>query len=675
MGHVYKLSPTGNAATDTAAMDALIDRIPANAKATVVIRDNGQPLRLGVVGGSAINKSIVGKSIFFRGETPNARIVWGVGAGTGSQGLYSINYGGFTSPLRLADAMPSNVTRVAMGAAGIDARFSVLPSPNVALTRGDHVLVWADGPQIADVGPHHRAGSQRSGELHRVQWGSGTNYTLDNYVHDAMTVNPRVAKIVPIQNCGFADLIFSYEGSTSRATQYNYLDIRYTYGFVLENIRVDETGVGTIFTHCNDGMRISGYDLRHMQFASDYGIIDNVNRNLLVEDMYTRFLRHLHTTGGYVDYSKQWTLERISVSSGTYVLNLNGSNTSSIAYDATAATVQTALEAIAGVGNIFVQQWAGSGVTIYTISVAGTLLTNNNTLTLNGATQNVNNADEFNLSLGGGTMRYTRGVARYGNSRGTQIRNCKASVGGLSTNAVQYGFDTHAEGVDVTYRNCIVEMGVQDDGNNGSIGFSVRSRGQKFYDCQVLGNRVYTSVTRSVHRGWQQAGGSGAEWHRCRAAHLWHGIDFNGDFYGVNQDNFLINDSTFERCTGCGVRSIAADTGFGAVDNIRIENSRFFNNGESVGASTRGAAIHIIRGSGHKVRNNHIDRDVNRYSLSFEGLASSALDITGNSLRNYGNFGASKMGIRGQSGDPHGASEGTADGIQSAFGSMNYTTA
>lgn len=77
--------------------------------------------------------------------------------------------------------------------------------------------------------------------------------------------------------------------------------------------------------------------------------------------------------------SQQWTLSN-GASSGTFTITLNGETTAGIAYDAAAAAVQSALEALASVavGDVVV-----TGTAPWTITLAGALAnTSGNTLTV-----------------------------------------------------------------------------------------------------------------------------------------------------------------------------------------------------------------------------------------------------------------------------------------------------
>lgn len=664
LGHRYWLRPTGVAATDTAAFNSLIDAIPANARVEVVIADNGQPLRLGTAGVSPTPKSIIGKGIFFRGETRNAKIIWGVGGGTGVQGLYNLNFGGYTSPLNSADVMPANVTRGAISA--MIARDSVGTSSVVSLAKGDRIMVWSDDD--ISSGSHDNGGSQRPGELHRVEYVSGSDFVLDNWIVDALTTNPKVAKIAMLQGCGFADLQFGYEGPpiASRTTSYNYLDIRYCQDFVMENIRVDETGVGTLVMHACDRPRFINYTGDYMNYASDYGVNDMVNRDLRMFDCHWRFMRHLHTTSGVVDPTKKWAVN-ITATGGTFKLSYGGQDTADIAYNASTGAIQTALT---NLSNVPTDELVVTGAfPRYIITAVGTLLGTTNLMTINrtGLTGEP-----------GPTPSTIETICRMGNSRSSKIIRCKTSLGGDSGATIPYGFALHHEGYEIEYDACEVEIGgsTNPSDSTSAVGFESRARKTIWRNCVVKCANVYgsPSLLRANAHGWEIRS-SDQELHGCRAENLYRGIIVAGDFYGKATDRLFVDSFIADGCTGNGLNSDIADVGFGVFDNITVQNSTFKNCGQFVGSSTQGADIRVTRGTGHRFISNTLVRDVNRYSFSFETLTSSNMELFANVCRNYATFGSNKLGIRGQTGDPHGATEATADAIQTAYGSMNYTTA
>jgi hypothetical protein len=174
--------------------------------------------------------------------------------------------------------------------------------------------------------------------------------------------------------------------------------------------------------------------------------------------------------------------------------------------------------------------------------------------------------------------------------------------------------------------------------------------------------------------GWEIRS-SDIELHRCRAENVYRGIQVAGDFYGRATDRLLVDGFIADRCTGNGLNSSTNDTGFGVFNNITVKNSRFTNCCEYVGRTDQGADIRVTRGTGHRFVFNELVRDVNRYSFSFERLTPSNMEILGNICRNYGTFGANKLGVRGQTGDPYKATEPTADAIQDEWGTQNYTSA
>jgi hypothetical protein len=664
--NTYTLSPTGNPVDDTAAWNSLIDAIPAGKLVGVKIRDNGQPLRLGVVGASPTPKSIIGKGMFFRGETPNAKIIWGVGSGTGVNGLYNLNFGGYTSPLNSVDSMPSHVTRGAMSAA-MTARDSVGSSVAVSLAKGDRVMIWSDD-DIAS-GAHDDGGKQRPGELHRVEYVSGSDFYLDNWIVDAMSLNMKIAKIQMQKGCGFADLQFGYEGPplASRIGGYNYIDVRYCQDFVMENIRVDENGVGTLVIHACDRPRFINYSADYMNWASDYGVQDMVNRDLVMHDCHWRFMRHLHTTSGVYDPSKMWAVT-ITGTGGTWSLTYGGQTTANINHNDNAATVQARLSALSNVPD---DELVVTGTpSRFIITAVGSLRASSTSLmTLNRG----------NLTgEPGPSPSKIENICRYGNSRSSKIRYCKTSLAGDAGTTIAYGFALHHEGYEVEYDHCEVEIGGSTNPSTGlsHVGFESRARKTIWKDCTVKGATHYDSpsVLRINANGWEIRS-SDCEMHRCKAENVYRGIQVAGDFYGRATDRLLVDGFIADRCTGNGLNSSTADTGYGVFDEITVKNSTFKNCCEFVGASDQGADIRVTRGTGHRFYFNQLIRDTNRYSFSFEALTAANMEILGNICRNYANFGTNRLGIRGVTGDPHLAVEASADLIQSTWGASNYTTA
>lgn len=677
----YELSfyPTGVAATDTPALEALIDSVGTGATVRIKIRDNGSPVRLGRPSVYGV-KSIKQKSIFFVGENPNVKVIWGVPGGTGVQGLYSIEMGASQtdSPIVQGNTMPAWVTRVGMNS--LLAKYSKITSPNVALTKGDRVLIWSDDV-IADANAHTLGGTQRPGELHRVEYNSsGNDYVLDSHTYDALTVNPRIAKITMQKNCGWANLTFGYEGpaSASRTGTWYAIYMSMLERPILENIFMDNTGFGSIGLHLCDSARITGIHQESHEYNigtdGEYGIVDITNRDLLVEDCHFRFLRHGYTTGGWSDSSKEWLVSN-NASGGTYTITLNGQTTAGIAYNATAATVQTALEGLAGVGagQVTVTAFGGGAGFPYRISTGGTLATVNNVLTASGA------------SLTGGTLTLTSGTARYGNSRGTLVRNCKMSVGG-SSYPKHAAFDTHAEGVEIRFEQCAVEFGAQDNASVGSIGFINRSRGTIYDGCRVFGNqqRVTASVPQLIVAFNDQ--GADTKIMNCVVRDVFEGVRIESD--GQNRDNHLIMNNVFQRVYGGAVTSDTAQLGtsYGVTDNIMIFDNVFSDCGRYTGSSpgSRAAIIRIATGTGHCIRGNHLDKftadaNSNRYSLDFDDLTSTNVDVLGNYMRGYDAantpaWTGTNMGLYGETGNPHATAEATADAIATKYESKNYLT-
>jgi len=88
--------------------------------------------------------------------------------------------------------------------------------------------------------------------------------------------------------------------------------------------------------------------------------------------------------------------------------------------------------------------------------------------------------------------------------------------------------------------------------------------------------------------------------------------------------------------------------------------------------------VQLYLGSGLKIRGCFFDRQANDYLLHPYTQASSNFEIVGNHLRGYTqrfSSGASKLGIRGDSGDPNGVTaQANSQAIQAAWSAVNYTS-
>ncbi len=109
----------------------------------------------------------------------------------------------------------------------------------------------------------------------------------------------------------------------------------------------------------------------------------------------TTYFVRVNATGAIIDNS--WTVSLGSPSAGNFTLTYNAQTTTNIAYNATAATVQTALAALSSVptGTVAVSGSAGGP---YTVTFSGSIGTSTNALTGSGA------------GLTGGTFAVTSAV-------------------------------------------------------------------------------------------------------------------------------------------------------------------------------------------------------------------------------------------------------------------------
>lgn len=292
--NTYDLKPTGVAADDTAAWISLIAAINANVPAgkscRIRVRDNGQSFKLSTSVDPAGSQWLL-RGCHIYGETNNARIEF--------TGGYQINWGGYTNPTDMSATMPSYVTRGTMSA--MPARTSRALAPNISLSRGDWVLLWSTD-DLTDVAPHISGGSQRAAELHRVEYATGSDYVLDGFVVDALTTNPRIAKIQMLPNCGFSNLTV---GSTEvtvdddNAPQNSFLSVQRCLGFRMEDVRTDETGSGAAtFQMCADGLISNFSGTYQYNNARNYAVLFQVVNGMAYQDSIWHNSRHVATTGG-----------------------------------------------------------------------------------------------------------------------------------------------------------------------------------------------------------------------------------------------------------------------------------------------------------------------------------------------------------------------------------------
>lgn len=144
-------------------------------------------------------------------------------------------------------------------------------------------------------------GRQRSAELHRVEYDKGSDYVLDGFVVDPLTTSAQLAKIGMLRNSGFRNLTIGSTGVTDANfnDHINYLSVQRCLGFVMEDVRVDETGAGgTIFQLCADSYINNYSGTYHFNNHRNYAVVMAVCNNVVYQDSVWHNTRHIISTGG-----------------------------------------------------------------------------------------------------------------------------------------------------------------------------------------------------------------------------------------------------------------------------------------------------------------------------------------------------------------------------------------
>lgn len=144
-------------------------------------------------------------------------------------------------------------------------------------------------------------GLQRAGELHRVEYATGSDYVLDGFTVDPLTTTPRIAKIQMLRNCGLRNItIGSSEVTNSAETNHStWLWAHRCLGFRMEDVRVDETGTGsTWFQLCADS-QINNFSGTYLvNNHRNYAVVTGLCNNFTFQDSIWHNTRHVFTTVG-----------------------------------------------------------------------------------------------------------------------------------------------------------------------------------------------------------------------------------------------------------------------------------------------------------------------------------------------------------------------------------------
>ncbi len=306
----YRITPSGNAATDTAAFESLLVALPATG-GVIEIADNGVSLVLSPQNSTAVNSNGViiralypgavniYKPVFICGETTKSRLQLNPG--------YILCWGG--SDAWWEQAAAQNVTHGTWSGATA-AGSTQIANSSISLTRGDWVLVYAND-SIPDVNPHSAGGTQRPASLHRVEYNYATVVNsvttiynvIDGHMPDVMTSTPRIIKINMLRNCGIANLTvgsnMSPDLSSTPSGVTQAFRVFGCYGFRVEDVYVDDTSVGELNINASADTVISNYSgLSVPRSSTDYALVVQAVNGLIYQDSFWHNARHVVTTGG-----------------------------------------------------------------------------------------------------------------------------------------------------------------------------------------------------------------------------------------------------------------------------------------------------------------------------------------------------------------------------------------
>jgi hypothetical protein len=270
------------------------------------------------------------------------------------------------------------------------------------------------------------------------------------------------------------------------------------------------------------------------------------------------------------------------------------------------------------------------------------------------------------------------GQDRYGTPLNVFVHNVTQYQAGSINGDILTGFDTHAEGFGVVFDSCRVFAG----GRHACYGFGGRARKSVYRNCSFYGSRPGVTITGtqttlpSNHQAFVIAGSDAL-------------ID-GGYVYGAAIGVRLRTYNTGYYQHDCRVSNVTFDEVFGSVlysedpiNNCQLDNcaakncSTHYYTSPDYPAFYR-SLVQLYLGSGLKIRGCFFDRQSNDYLLHPYTQASSNFEIVGNHLRGYTqrfSSGTSKLGIRGDSGDPNGVTaQANSQAIQAAWSAVNYTS-
>ena len=217
------------------------------------------------------------------------------------------------------------------------------------------------------------------------------------------------------------------------------------------------------------------------------------------------------------------------------------------------------------------------------------------------------------------------GKDRYGSVLNTVVHNGVVRVPQKINGVSRVGLDTHAEAGDLTFDTVKVTVG-----STGQYGANARGPGVKFLRCTFSGFEGNGYGIRSYSPDTLIKG--------CIFENLWTPIaampsydSASKEYYPGYANHLMVEHNTFLDCAGPALRARAGS-------NHRFQHNTVERCGRLSGASPpyQSSAIDIDYGTGHRVVQNTMLRDKNKFSVAQNALTPKDLYVAGNVLGGYG---------------------------------------
>lgn len=222
-------------------------------------------------------------------------------------------------------------TLVASGTIDPTGAFAIgFQNPSISIDPGDWVLVWSDD-NLTGMQPHLT--NNRPMELHQVKEVRSGLYLLDDFIVDALTTNPQIAKVDMLKGVTVSNLRLRYSGVAENTRLF---DVRRLAGATFENLLWEHEGPGPIVVSvCADinFYNVSCHGKHNYDTGFGYHMVCGVVNGLRFADSDVRGVRHVFTTSGFDEGSSRYGTPRNVVVDNIRCGNNNKSTGSHIMLD------------------------------------------------------------------------------------------------------------------------------------------------------------------------------------------------------------------------------------------------------------------------------------------------------------------------------------------------------